>query len=304
MKKTILTERQKRILKEKLFVAALLFYPLANFILFYVVVNANSILLAFQNVSSTGEYLGFTLQNFGAMFDKLSMSGGGEYLQGLKNSLIWYFLSTIFSVVLTLLFAYYAYKKQPFAKTLRVTLMLPAIISPVVVALMFQRFVYALPVFFETIGIKFPNLLKDPEYVFGTNFFYTLWGGFGSAVIIYTNTMSGIDPGVMESARIDGVTDLQELWFITVPLIWSTMATFIVMGVVNILGNSGPLYLFYEYDAPYETTLVGYLLFKETMRLGSENYPVLSAMGLMMTLVMFPIVQLVRKITDKVDPTN
>lgn len=304
MKKTILTERQKRILKEKLFIAALLFYPLANFILFYVVVNANSILLAFQNVSSQGEYLGFTLQNFGDMFDKLSLSGGGEYLQGLKNSLIWYFLSTIFSVVLTLLFAYYAYKKQPLAKTFRVTLMLPAIISPVVVALMFQRFVYALPVFFETMGVNFPNLLKDPEYVFGTNLFYTLWGGFGSVLIIYTNTMSGIDPGVVESARIDGVTDLQELWFITIPLIWPTMATFIVTGVVNILGNSGPLYLFYEYDAPYETTLVGYLMFKETMRLGSENYPVLSAMGLMMTFITFPIVQLVRRITDKVDPTN
>lgn len=304
MEKSILSEKKKRIIKEKLFICALLLYPLANFAIFYIGVNANSILLAFQKVGENGEYLGLTFKNFGVVFDKISMSGGGEYLQGIKNSLIWYFMSTIISMVLTLLFAYYVYKKQPLGKTFRVILMLPAIISPVVVALMFQKFIYALPIFFETMGVQFPNLLKDGEYVFGTNFFYTLWGGFGSVLIIYSNTMTSIDPGIVESARIDGVSDLQELWFITIPLIWPTMATYIVTGVVGILGNAGPLYLFYEYDAPYETTLVGYLIFKETMRMGSENYPVLSAMGLLMTLVTFPLVQLVRKITDKVDPTN
>ena len=303
MEKNILNSKRKRIFKERMFVLALLFYPLANFLVFYIIVNANSIFLAFKNIGINGEYLGLTSKNFVLAIDKITLSGG-DYLQGLKNSLIWYLISTVCSMVFTLLFSFYVYKKEFFSKVFRIILMLPQIISPVVVGLMFQKFIYALPVFFDALGVKFPNLLKDVEYAFGTNLFYSLWGSFGSVVIIYSNTMTSVDPEVVESAHIDGVTDLQELIYITFPLIWSVQATYIVTGIVGILGNSGPLYLFYTYDAPFETTLVGYLLFKETMRLGSENYPVLSAIGLFMTIITFPVVMLVKKGLDKIDPTN
>jgi ABC-type sugar transport system permease subunit len=303
MEKFILSEKKKANIKEKLFILALLFYPLANFAVFYIGVNANSILLAFQNVDIDGKFLGLTLNNFKIVYDKVTLTGG-EYVQGFKNSIIWYLISTFFSFTLTILFAYYVYKKRIFGKTFKLIIMLPAIISPVCVALMFEKFVGSLPVFFSTLGVQLPNFFRDSEYVFGTNLFYSLWGSFGSSVLIYSNTMTGIDSGVVESARIDGVTNVQEIWYITIPLLMPTIATYITTGVVSILGNQGPLYLFYEYDAPYETTLVGYLMFKETMRLGSQNYPVMSAMGMIMTVITFPVVMLVKNVMQKLDPTN
>lgn len=303
MGKIISSEKKKVNIKEKLFIFLLLLYPLANFAVFYIGVNANAILLAFQKVDVSGKFLSLTFDNFKAVYDKISLTGG-EYIQGFKNSIIWYLISTVVSFSFAILFSYYVYKKCLFGKVFKLIIMLPAIISPVVVALMFEKFVGALPVYFGTLGIKLPNFFKDGDWVFGTNLFYSLWGGFGTTVIIYSNTMSGIDPGVVESARIDGVTNFQEIIFITIPLIMPTISTFITTGVVTILSNSGPLYLFYEYDAPYETTLVGYLMFKETMRLGSQNYPVLSAMGMLMTVITFPVVMLVKNIMQKLDPTN
>lgn len=303
MDKFILSEKKKANIKEKLFIFALLLYPLANFAIFYIGVNANSVLLAFQNVDINGEFLGLTLDNFKVVYDKITLMGG-EYVQGFKNSIIWYLISTFFSFTLTILFAYYVYKKRIFGKAFKLIIMLPAIISPVCVALMFEKFVVSLPVFFSTFGVQLPNFFRDSEYVFATNLFYSLWGSFGSGVIIYSNTMTGIDSGVVESARIDGVTNVQEIWYITIPLLMPTIATYITTGVVGILGNSGPLYLFYEYDAPYETTLVGYLMFKETMRLGSQNYPVMSAMGMIMTIITFPVVMMVKNLMQKLDPTN
>ena len=303
MEKFILSEKKKANIKEKLFILALLFYPLANFAVFYIGVNANSILLAFQNVDINGKFLGVTLDNFKIVYDKVTLTGG-EYVQGFKNSIIWYLISTFFSFTLTILFAYYVYKKCILGKTFKLIIMLPAIISPVCVALMFEKFVVSLPVFFSTLGVQLPNFFRDSEYVFATNLFYSLWGSFGSSVLIYSNTMTGIDSGVVESARIDGVTNVQEIWYITIPLLMPTIATYMTTGVVSILGNQGPLYLFYEYDAPYETTLVGYLMFKETMRLGSQNYPVMSAMGMIMTMITFPVVMLVKNLMQKLDPTN
>ena len=303
MDKFILSEKKKANIKEKLFIFALLLYPLANFAIFYIGVNANSVLLAFQNVDINGKFLGLTLDNFKVVYDKITLMGG-EYVQGFKNSIIWYLISTFFSFTLTILFAYYVYKKRIFGKAFKLIIMLPAIISPVCVALMFEKFVVSLPVFFSTFGVQLPNFFRDSEYVFATNLFYSLWGSFGSGVIIYSNTMTGIDSGVVESARIDGVTNVQEIWYITIPLLMPTIATYITTGVVGILGNSGPLYLFYEYDAPYETTLVGYLMFKETMRLGSQNYPVMSAMGMIMTIITFPVVMMVKNLMQKLDPTN
>lgn len=303
MEKMGLNEKKKAMIKEKLFIFALLFYPLVNFAIFYIVVNANSILLAFQKLDVNGEFISLTLDNFKTVYDKVTLTGG-EYVQGFKNSIIWYLISTFFSFTFTILFAYYVYKKCMFGKAFKLIIMLPAIISPVCVALMFEKFVVSLPVFFGTLGVRIPNFFRDSEYVFATNLFYSLWGSFGSGVIIYSNTMTSIDSGVVESARIDGVTNVQEIWYITIPLLMPTIATYITTGVVGILGNQGPLYLFYEFDAPYETTLVGYLMFKETMRLGSENYPVMSAMGMIMTVITFPLVMLVKNVMQKLDPTN
>lgn len=303
MEKFMLSEKKKANIKEKLFILALLAYPLLNFAIFYIGVNANSILLAFQKVDINGKFLSVTLENFKIVYDKITLTGG-EYIQGFKNSIIWYLISTFFSFTLTILFAYYVYKKCVFGKAFKLIIMLPAIISPVCVALMFEKFVVSLPVFFSTFGVRVPNFFKDSEYVFATNLFYSLWGSFGSGVIVYSNTMTGIDSGVVESARIDGVTNVQEIWYITIPLLMPVIATYVTTGVVGILGNSGPLYLFYEYDAPYETTLVGYLMFKETMRLGSQNYPVMSAMGMIMTFITFPIVIMVKNLMQKLDPTN
>ena len=81
MEKNILNSKRKRIFKERIFVLALLFYPLANFVVFYIIVNANSIFLAFKNIGINGEYLGLTFKNFVLAIDKITLSGGDPILQ-------------------------------------------------------------------------------------------------------------------------------------------------------------------------------------------------------------------------------
>ena len=169
---------------------------------------------------------------------------------------------------------------------------------------MFQKLMYALPSMMKTIGFRFPNVMSDPDYVFGMTVFYSLWTGFGGAVVMYPNIMATIDKEILEADRIDGCTSLQELWHIIIPMILPTIATFMVTGVAGIFNNMGPNYTFWDTNAPPEATNVGYLIYARVLKNGVAEYGYTSALGFCCTLVAFPLTLLVKYIFDKADPVN
>ena len=292
--------------KERLFLWSIIIYQVVNFIIFYVVLNFNSILLSFQKIDpKTFEVSWVGLDNY-VHFFKTFATAGNDYWNALKNSLISYGVSIGFSLPVGIFFAFYVYKKAIGSGAFRFIVMIPTILSGMVVGLMFKRFMYALPGFMNnTLGFKnFPELMSDPKWTFFTTVYYGIWHGFASAVIYYSNAMNTIDDEIVESAQLDGITYLKELWLISLPMIMPTLTTFLVTGFADILSEQGPLYLFWAYDAPRETYRWGYLIFQATMKDGQAVYPRVAAIGIISTLVMFPLTMLVKKGLEKLDPMS
>lgn len=304
-------ERSKRNkLKKNLFVYSLIAYPLILFLIFYVVVNFNSILLAFQTIDGSGKSFA-GLNNFKTFLSE--MFGEGNLLSySFINSIKMYFINLVVCMPLYVFFSYLLFKKCFLNKTVSFLVMIPSIMSGLVIALIFVNFIGSngpLTFIMERTGWnggKWLNLLYDEKYAFGTTLFYMIWLSFATSLIVYPTAMRGINPEVLESAKIDGISNMfQELWYIILPLIYPTLTTFLITGFAVIFSTSGPLLEFYYTDAPDYVSNMGYYFTKMILVDGTEfSYPKYAAGGIILTIIVAPLTILLKWALEKFGPAT
>lgn len=307
------TRKQKRLV----FYTLMFALPLLQFLLFYLYVNFNSISLAFTNrvakVQGVGYDVSVTTDHFVAAWK--------FFFSGVSGRMLWnsmkLFICQIFVVTpLALLFSYYIAKGKRGAGFFRVMLYLPQVISCVVLGLLFQYVVnevypYVAETFFGAKNVE--SLLlpsSSPSAQFNTTLVFTLWFSFGANVLIYTGAMSGIDQSIVESAQLDGVSTLQEFWYVYVPMIFSTVTTFVVTGLAGIFNNQMNLHVFFNNGAPQEVNVFGYYFYRISA-MHVENtaggnvmlLEELAALGLIATIVLIPIILITRKLMNKYGPS-
>ncbi len=305
------TPKKKRTLREKdkdlIFYCLMMAFPVLQFVVFYIGVNFNSILLAFQDISIAEgvKTVTFTFDNITDAFQQLTKSPALIY--AMKNSLVAFAVIMFISTPLGLLFSYYIYKKQPGAGAFRVILFLPSILSAIVMVTIFSQFVNAaIPsIAKKYFDVEMQGLMANVDTRFITLMFYAVWFGFGTNVLMYTNAMSGIAPEVVESAHLDGAVGFKEFLHISLPMIWPTIVTFVVVNVAGIFVNQLNLFSFSGAAAPEDMWTYGYYLYKEVQTADSEaEYTILAAIGLLMTLVAVPLTMGIRRLMEKLGPTE
>ena len=222
-------KRKNKNLKQTGFIISVLFYPLLLFVIFYVVINFNSIIMAFEHIDVYGNVTFARFDNFKEYWNLMTSSQGSLVAISLKNSLLMYIINLAICMPLYILFSYMLFKKCLLNKTIRFIVMIPQVVSSFVICLLFMNFTgSALPDLMRKFGISdFPNLVRDVRYMFPTTLFYMIWISFSGSLIVYPNAMKEIDAGITESAQIDGVSNMfQELWYIILPLIFSDVIDF------------------------------------------------------------------------------
>ena len=298
--------------KDLIFYILMMAWPVLQFCVFYIGVNANSFLMAFQNLSISGKVMGWTFDHMVEAFrELLGLDGTIIFASAAKRSLQAYAVSLCIGTPLGLLFSYYIYKKLPFSGTFRVLLFMPSIISGIVMVAMFNFFVQdALPTIVNGLGgnMKLGLLSgRSPDNVkFATILFFNTWVGFGGGVLMYSNAMSGISKEVVDSAHLDGATGLREFFAITVPGIWPTLSTFLITGVAGIFSNQAGLFSFYGQDASPGIRTYGYEMYIRVYKYQNNmtEYPNISAIGLYMTAVAVPLTYLVKWLLEKFGPSE
>ena len=280
-------------------------FPLVQFLVFYIGVNFNSILMAFQRIDIQKDTVEWTVSNIQNAFQM--MTGSPELLSVLSVSVVSYVILTGIGIPLGLFFSYYIYKKLPLSGAFRVILFLPSIMSAIVMATIFQFFVErAIPTaMMQFFDVKMMGLMENPETRFACILFYNILMGFGANVLMYTNSMSGISQEVVEASQLDGASTLQEFLHVTLPMIYPTIAMFIFTGIAGIFTNQLNLFSFYGAAAPGGISTYGYYFYTKTQGAKSiAEYPLLSAMGLFMSAVAVPLTLLVKWLLEKFGPSE
>ena len=300
---------EKQALTKRKFDKKLIFYivcfalPIIQFLIFYVGVNFQSILLAFQKYDGKTTSFYFDKQdlwvNFKKVFEELTETN--TLLIALKNSLILWGATSIIGTVAAVFFSYYIYKQKGTGRFFRFILFIPSILPAILLAIVFKLFTGdVIPVLFDA-----PKVLEAaPDVRFTAVVFYTVWIGFGTQILLYTGTMEQISPAVIEAGQIDGVTPMKELWYIVIPEVIPTIGTFLVAGVAGAFMNQANLYNFYGQTASSDNYTLGYYMFSMVQKnielgYGEAFYPYASAVGLCCTLLAVPPTLLLRKFFAK-----
>lgn len=295
--------------RQLIFYIGFMTIPLLQLLIFYFVVNANSILLAFQQYDiKTATFKWAGLANFKQLFYNLSLPGD-PLIVGFKNSLILYGFSLIVGVSCALLFSYYIYKKQFASEFFRVILFLPQILSTIVMVVIFKHFTdSAIPAFAEKwFGAQVTGVLSQQSTRFGAIVFFNIWGSFGTNVLMYTSAMTRIPQEITEYASLDGVSPIREFFQITIPLIYSTITAFLVIGITNIFISQAALYEFFGGNRLPDESLytIGFYLFRYVLNSeGFNNYAYASAAGIVATFIAAPLTLGLRALLEKFDPST
>lgn len=248
--------RKSRLKIQKNFQLILLALPgLVWFFIFCYIPMAGSV-IAFKDYRPKAgiwgsEWVG--LDNFKFLF------GSNNAGRLLFNTIFYNFLSIFIVAAVSILIALLMdlVGKRIYLKTYQTLLFLPRFISWVVVGYMGMiLFHYEYGVMNQIVkafGGEQISWYLEPKYWRVIIPIFNVWKTMGYTSLIYYGTIIGIDTQIFESAEIDGAGTFRKIWYITLPLLKSTVIVMSLMSVGSIMradfglfyyvpNNSGALY--------------------------------------------------------------
>lgn len=290
---------------QRWFIFALLLIPMLNFLVFTIYANFGGIFLSFQQFDGVNEYW-VGLANYEKYFKTFYRSG---YDQDLLVSFGYLLVVGLISLPISVIVAFFLYKKIPFSGVTLVFLYLPNIIPAAVMAEFYRRMwdsggggasTGLLNLFFSLFnGGEEVNWLTLNDKANYALWIYTIWFGFGYNAILIWGAMKRIPVEVLESAKIDGCGVWREFFKIVIPMIWPTLSMVIVLtATVPFQVYMQPLLL--DSNGLHGTRTMALTVIQEIKR--PDPYYA-AALQIMIACISIPTTLFVKKATDKVFDT-
>ena len=281
------------------FAYMLVLFPVLQFAVFWLYVNASSIALAFQN-----DVGNFTLANFETVFNafvhkdmfgiNLGKSLGRSFILWIIGEGLVFPISHITTYVLTRkILGHYVF---------RIIYIVPGMMGAIIWTLLIKEMVsYSGPITqaVKLLGFKLPpsalrnGLLRHEDTAFPILITVRSIMGLVGNNAVLTGAFTRVPTELFESAELDGANFGTELFKIAIPCIWSTICTLLTFALCSVFTCDYNVYLFTDGTGGYETSTIGFQLFNLTYRLSegsmkSYGYP--AALGLVLTVFTLPVV--------------
>ena len=125
-----------------------------------------------------------------------------------------------------------------FLRVTQASLLFPNFLSWVIVSyIAYAFFSYQfgwLNTFLKTFGSAPINMYSNASYWPLTLVIIRLWKGMGMSSVIYMATITGFDEGLYEAAKIDGANRMQQISYITLPLLVPTICILTLLSIGRI----------------------------------------------------------------------
>ena len=296
--KTMMTKKRS----QNVFLFLFLLYPVLQFLVFYVGVNFNSIVLAFKKYDVfTGVFSFAGFETFKTVIEDLFVNGTLKL--ALKNSGIQFVVSFFLGMPIHIVVAYGIFKEIPFSGFFKVMLFMPNMINGMVFVICGESIInYGFPIIFG-------EAASDLLFSLNPSSFYTVlafgfWMQFAGSLIIYLGAMSSIPVEVMEYGKLERLSSMRELFSIVIPLIFPTITTYVVVGIAGFFTNYGFFYSFFQGSSGAFDTL-GYVFFvKVADGVDMSGYPYAAAGGLLFTCILTPVTFGVKALLEKYGPSE
>lgn len=298
-KKRKLTRKQKRLF----FIWGMLALPLLQWLIFFVYVNLDSILMSFQTMNYSTGKIEWSMNNYKRFI--YEWNALPQIKNAVKNSLL-AGANNMVLLLISLILSYFFYKKIPGRSFFRVVYFLPSIISVVIYTMvfkfMFDTSVGPINIILEKLGVAAQNLPRwfgDTNQAFLLVLLYCLWVGTGYNILIIGAAMESLPVEVMEYSKLEGVGRMRELFQIVVPMIWPTLSVAILGSVTTIFTLFIQVELLTEGGPGGSSQTIAYLV-NSLVKGANADLEWGAAMGLCFAVAAAPIVIALKKGLDKV----
>ncbi len=316
-KKTFWTTKRKTYL----FVFLMLLYPVAHFLLMWIAVNFNSILLTFKTYESwqlkwvfdsnlanseDSSFFSTLFYNYINLIESLKTQSDIQYM--FCSSVVYFGLACFVTLPIAMVFSYFVFKKIRGAGFFKIIFFLPSILPLFILCqayyLSFNPSGGLLPGIADLLGIEtgtFFNSLFVQSNVFGTSsswmvWIFFVWSGIGYDVILLTAAMSRIPRDILESVKMDGVGSVKEFFRIIIPLTWPTITTLFVFGMMAMFNTTFQPQFLTPGDKGTQTIGL-YIYLQSQTGTGALNVP--ATLGLFCSIIVAPIIVGVRALMNR-----
>ena len=231
------------VLPALIFMLALIAYPL-----FY------NIILSFKNLDvktfkgDTSVFVG--LQNYRDLF------ANPTFLLVLKNTFVFTISSLVFQFSIGFALAMFFYKKFTLAGPIRGLLLISYMMPMSVTALLCRNMFMVNGGVINDILLKLSIISKPVEWLISTKtslltvIIANCWVGIPFNMLLLTTGLSSISEDIYESAKVDGANSVQRFFYMTLPLLKSSMLSVVMLGfiytfkafdLIYIMTGGGPL---------------------------------------------------------------
>jgi raffinose/stachyose/melibiose transport system permease protein len=235
--KSPLRARSPRRTQDYLTVALFLLPAVILFVLFLVYPIFRSVYYSLFNWNGLGPATKFIgLNNFKQILtDQV-------FLQAIEHCLIIVVLSLLVQLPLALLLAIMVGRDLPGRAFFRSIFFMPYVISEVITAIIWismfspdpeNGFINALLILIP--GVHPQNFMGDMNQVMVCVFLVLTWKYFGLHMLLYMAGLQNIPRELEEAAMIDGANRWQSVWYVTVPLLGTTIRTTTYLSVLGSL---------------------------------------------------------------------
>lgn len=244
-------------------------------------------------------------------FDILLVSGK-SMLRVVKNTVMYYVIFTAVGTVcnITLAIMLNECVGKRFARYSHTVMILPTFLSWVAVTYIAKAFLGTsdglINQWLEALNLKPVNWYMSPKYWPAILTFIQIWKSTGYGAILYLSALCGMDLAIFEAATIDGATKMQQIRYLTLPMLRPLVSIMLLLSLGGIMtSNTG---LFYRVTLNtgilYSTTQTIDAYIMNAVTSGSTNYSLTSAVSFFQSFVGFVMVVGTNMVVRKVAPEN
>ncbi len=229
-------KKTKRIKSDNMQAFLMILPFLIGFVLFSYVPIVYILRYAFTDYNGFGEAAFTGLENFVRVFKR-----DPDFWQSLVNTILLSAGKLLVEIPLALLLAVFLNKKLKGMNFFRVTLFMPAVISAVIIGLIFS-------LMFASYNGMINSLLQNAGFIEKPiNWFKTkpkamlvlgiasVWQNYGINMVFFLMALQSIPEELYDCASIDGATGIKRFFKITLPMIAPIFQSILLMAIVGSL---------------------------------------------------------------------
>lgn len=274
-----------------------LFPAVALYIIFVIYPIVRSFFYGFYEWNGLSEPIYIGLKNFQDILKD------NIFWLSFKNNIFVVVASILGQIPLGLFLAIVLNSKLKGAGFFRSVLFIPMILSTVVVGLLWSTLLnYQMGVvnyILQSLGLEKLALdwLGNPDIAMYTVCAVIIWQFFSLYMIIFLAALQNIPNDILEAANIDGANELRKFFSITLPMLWPTVMTAVVLCISGSMRSFDLVYVMTQGGPANATELMATYMYNKTFSVYKYGYG--SAVSLVIFVISFGLILISQSLMRK-----